>query len=337
MNDSYLSLIDNHEASVLAARVRVLLIDDQLIIVEAIRRMLSDQTDIELHYVLDAQMAIDAAVEMKPTLILQDLVMPLIDGLEIVARMRQHLELCDIPIVVLSSKEDPKIKAQSFTAGANDYLVKLPDKIELLARVRYHSKAYVHLLQRNEAFRFLRESQRKLAETNIELQKLVALDGLTGISNRRYFDQSIEEEWMRAKRNGKPISVLFFDVDWFKSYNDTHGHLEGDLCLKRVAAVLTEHIKRPADLVARYGGEEFAMILPETPAEGAAKIAEACRRGVEQMAIANPSAAQGRVTVSVGVACAKPAGDMQSAELMSRADRALYRAKDEGRNRVSLD
>jgi two-component system chemotaxis family response regulator WspR len=210
----------------------------------------------------------------------------------------------------------------------------VPDRLELLARIRYHSNAHISRLQRDQAFRFLRESQKNLADANIELQKLAALDGLTGIANRRRFDETLQFEWQRGQRDKTPLSLLFCDIDHFKSYNDHFGHLAGDLCLKKVAAVLTEHLKRPADLAARYGGEEFALILPETEAAGALLIAEACRRHLEGLQIENPAASTGIVTISIGVATIVPSPDSTVEQLINRADQALYAAKRGGRNSV---
>ncbi|ATQ78430.1 diguanylate cyclase response regulator [Massilia violaceinigra] len=315
-------------------KVRVLIVDDQPIIVEAVRRMLADQADIEYHYVLDSALARETAEQLQPTVILQDLVMPGIDGFGLIALYREHDSLRHVPVIVLSAKEDPKLKAHSFAVGANDYLVKLPDRLELLARVRYHSAAHINRLQRDEAFRFLRESQHKLAEANIELQKLAALDGLTGIANRRRFDDVIKLEWQRGQREQKPLSVLMCDIDCFKAYNDSFGHLPGDLCLKKTAAVLTENLKRPADLAARYGGEEFAIILPETDLAGAQVVADAVRSHLEKLALDNPQAPGGIVTMSIGVASVVPSRADTPEKLTARADKALYAAKTTGRNRV---
>jgi two-component system chemotaxis family response regulator WspR len=316
-------------------RVRVLLVDDQLIIVEAIRRMLADQDDIEFHYVTDPARAVATAAQLQPTVILQDLVMPATDGFMLIRQYREHEALRAVPVIVLSAKEDAKLKAHGFTVGANDYVVKLPDKLELVARVRYHSHAYIHLLQRDEAFRFLRESQKNLADANIELQKLAALDGLTGIANRRRFDDALRSEWQRLQREQQPLSLVMCDLDYFKQYNDGLGHLAGDLCLKKAAAVLTEQLKRPADVAARYGGEEFALILPGTDAAGAKQVAEACRAHLEALALEHPAPC-GKVTMSVGVASAVPGPDASADDLVARADRALYAAKSAGRNRISV-
>lgn len=314
--------------------VRVLLVDDQLIIVEALRRMLADQADIEFHYVTDGALAVTTAEQLQPTVILQDLVMPVIDGFSLIKAYRDSPALRETPVIVLSAKDDPKLKAHGFTVGANDYLVKLPDRLELLARVRYHSASHITRLQRDEAFRFLRESQQNLAHANIELQKLAALDSLTGIANRRRFDDALSVEYARGQREKKPLSLVMCDIDQFKVYNDNFGHLAGDLCLKKVAAVLTEHLKRPADLAVRYGGEEFAILLPETDLAGALVVAHACRAHLERLALDNPGAAQAIVTLSLGVASVVPSPDSKSEQLVARADKALYAAKSGGRNRV---
>ena len=325
------------EPGVTPFKVRVLLVDDQLIIVEAVRRMLDGQQDIEFHYVSSARDAVETALKMKPTVILQDLVMPGMDGFALISAYRATQELAPVPVIVLSAKEDPKLKAHSFAVGANDYVVKLPDRLELLARVRYHSDGYISRLQRDEAFRLLGESQQRLADANIELQKLAALDGLTGIANRRRFDEVMPVEWQRGQREKKPLSLLMCDIDCFKHHNDTYGHQAGDLCLKKVAAILTEHLKRPADLAARYGGEEFAIVLPDTDTAGAMMVAEACRSHLAALAIENTGAASGDVvTMSIGVATAVPGPGSSVAELMARADKALYAAKSGGRNRVCL-
>lgn len=323
------------EPSLTAFKVSVLLVDDQVIIVEAIRRMLSDQHDIDFHYVTDALLALETAQQLTPTVILQDLVMPSVDGFGLIKLYRDSPVLANTPVIVLSAKEDPKLKAFSFSVGANDYIVKLPDKLELVARIRHHSAAHIARLQRDQAFHFLRESQKKLALANIELQKLASLDGLTGIANRRRFDDAMYLEWHRSQREKKPLSLLLCDIDFFKVYNDTFGHLAGDLCLKKVAAVLTEHLKRPADLAARYGGEEFAIVLPDTDLNGALTVAHACCRHLESMAMENPDAVPlGIVTMSIGVASVIPSAASSVEHMINLADRALYEAKRDGRNRV---
>jgi two-component system chemotaxis family response regulator WspR len=316
-------------------QVRVLLVDDQLIIVEAVRRMLAGHPDIAFHYVTDAQAAHAAALAVRPTVILQDLVMPGADGFQLISAYRADDALRDVPVVVMSTKEEARLKAHGFAVGANDYLVKLPDQLELVARIRHHSRGYTGLLQRDAALRSLRASQDELARANLELQQLAALDAMTGIANRRRFDEALGVEWQRARRQKAPLSLLLCDVDRFKDYNDNLGHPAGDLCLKKVAAALTGQLKRPADLAARYGGEEFAILLPDTDLAGALKLAEDCRRHLEQAALPHPTAADGVVTMSIGAASLMPGDGNTAEELVAAADAALYGAKRGGRNRVA--
>ena len=313
-------------------RMRVLLVDDQRIIAEAVHRSLQGEGDIDFHWAQHGTQALQEALEWKPTVVLQDLVMPDIDGFEVVLQFRQHQEMRYVPIVVLTTRDDPQLKAQGFATGANDYLVKLPDRLELLARLRYHSAAYVRLLERNEAFRALRESEQKLAQANIKLQQLANIDGLTGLSNRRRFDDVLKTEWQRAQRTGQTLSLLMCDIDFFKLYNDSHGHLAGDECLKKVAVVLGASLHRPGDLAARYGGEEFALVLPDTEPEGAMAMAEFCRQQVEALAL--PNQPDRNVTLSIGVASMVPVAAAAPLILIDSADRALYQAKNSGRNRV---
>ena len=316
-------------------KVRVLLVDDQLIIVEAVRRMLTGHADIELHYVTDPLTALAAARMYRPTVILQDLVMQGGDGFQLIQAYKDDETLGAVPVIVLSTKEEAKLKAHAFAVGAHDYLVKLPDQLELVARIRHHSAGYISGLQRDAALRSLRASREELTHANEELRRLAALDGLTGIANRRRFDEAAHVEWQRGRRQRTPLALLLCDVDHFKLYNDHLGHPAGDLCLKKMAAVLTGQLKRPADLAARYGGEEFTLLLPNTDLAGALRVGEACRAGLEQLALSHPGAPRGVVTMSMGVACIVPGEDDTLEDLIAQADAALYEAKREGRNRVS--
>jgi len=315
--------------------IKVFLVDDQPMIAEAVRRCLQDQPDIEFHYCQDPTLAIKMANEIEPTCILQDLVMPEIDGLMMVRFFRANKKTQQTPIIVLSTKEEAEVKSQAFTAGANDYLVKLPDTVELIARIRYHSKSYINLKERDEAFLALKESQEKLKAANRELEKLSSLDGLTGIPNRRHFDETLAREWHRAMRAGGPLSLIMLDIDFFKLYNDHYGHQGGDDCLKRVAAILAGVTRRDTDIVARYGGEEFAVILPDTDQAGAEQIAEALRASVQGGKIIHAASKVSEyVSISVGVGTAIPARNTTPELLIKTADQALYKAKEEGRNRV---
>ena len=318
-----------------AGHAMVMLIDDQPIVAEAVKRALASAPDIDFHYCTDPEQALHAVIDTRATVILQDLVMPGIDGLTLVQRYRSRRETRDIPIIVLSTKEEPQIKSAAFAAGANDYLVKLPDAIELIARIRYHSRSYMNLQQRDEAYRALRQSQQQLLETNLELQRLTHSDGLTGLSNRRYFDEYLGAEWRRAVRERRSIGMLMIDVDHFKSYNDTYGHVAGDDVLKRVANVLSQVGAGAADLPARFGGEEFAVILPGTTPVGMRMMAEKARLLIEKLGVEHTGSSTAQwLTVSVGVAILEPQEGQPPTMLIEAADAALYRAKRDGRNRV---
>lgn len=313
----------------------VLLVDDQPMIAEAVRRALANDPEIVLRYCQNPKEALELAQKIKPNVILQDLVMPEIDGLTMVKFFRANAATKDIPIIVLSTKEEAELKCKAFSLGANDYLIKLPDVIELIARVRYHAKSYLHLQERNSAFRALQESQRKLAEANKALEKLTALDGLTGIANRRRFDQELKSSWSRSIRQSTSLSLIMIDIDFFKLYNDYYGHQQGDECLKQVALILNMTATRETDLVARYGGEEFGVILPETGLKGALELAENMRNNIDELKMEHKdSKISDHVTISLGVATAIPEQETKPELLVSAADQALYKAKEEGRNQV---
>ena len=312
----------------------VLLVDDQPIVGEAVRRAVAQEGDIDFHYCSSASDAVAAAEAVRPTVIMQDLVMPDVDGMTLVHLYRMNPALRNVPIIVLSSKEDAAVKSLAFATGAADYLVKLPEAIELVARIRHHSRSYLTQLERDAAYRALSENQQKLLEVNEVLRRLSDVDGLTGLNNRRYLDAYLETEWRRAVREQTEFSMLMIDVDDFKAYNDTYGHLAGDEVLKAVARVVRNCAQRPADVAARYGGEEFALVLPSTPTGGAIRVAEAICRQVRELAIANRGTPQVCVTVSVGAATAMPCRGDSHAPVLEAADDALYQAKRAGKNRA---
>lgn len=316
-------------------KIMVLLVDDQAMVGEAIRRALLTEPDIDFHFCARAEDAVDIAEKTQPTVILQDLVMPGVDGLTLVKQYRSNPLTMDIPIIVLSSKEDALVKRDAFATGVNDYMVKLPDTIELIARIRYHSRSYNNQLQRDAAYRALRESQQQLQKSNFELQRLTNTDGLTSIANRRYFDDYLNAEWKRAKRVQQEISLLLIDVDNFKLYNDNYGHVAGDQVLKNVARAMEASAVRSSDLSARYGGEEFAVILPGTDADGARTAGEKLREMVEALHIGHAHSVTSEwVTVSIGTATVIPKEDQIQSDLIRLADKRLYKAKQSGKNRV---
>jgi diguanylate cyclase (GGDEF)-like protein len=181
----------------------------------------------------------------------------------------------------------------------------------------------------------LQKAQIHLQQVNQKLSQLLHIDSLTKIANRRCFNLRIKQEWLRLYREQKPLSLILFDVDYFKNYNDHYGHPQGDLCLARIAQCVRKVVKRPADLVARYGGEEFVVILPDTDGQGARIVAQRIQGAIAKLAIAHQaSGTTDHVTVSLGIATEIPQTDGSFKHLIAKADQALYQAKAQGRNQV---
>lgn len=261
-------------------------------------------------------------------LILMDILMPEIDGIEACKRIKKLESLRDIPIIMVTAQTDVSVLQQAFDIGVIDYIIKPINKIELLARIRSVLKLKKEMDRRKELVI-------KLEEANRKLKKLSSIDGLTGIANRRIFDEFLNNEWKRALRNQKQLSLIMIDIDFFKKYNDTYGHQAGDDCLKQVAKTLSGVLKRPGDLAARYGGEEFVVILPDTNSVNAKKIGEKARTEIEALNMLHKnSEVSNRVTISLGTASTTPHRDLLVEDLIQAADKALYRAKHEGRNRL---
>ena len=180
-----------------------------------------------------------------------------------------------------------------------------------------------------------KKAEEKLISLQKELEALSFKDGLTGVSNRRRFDAALDIEWANARRSTEPLSLIMLDVDFFKQYNDRYGHAQGDECLKSVAQALAMAVTRPRDIVARFGGEEFALILPETDADAASKVAERCLRLIENQRIPHAASAISKfVTVSMGVATIEAAAGMEARHFVAAVDKLLYQAKRNGRNRI---
>ncbi len=280
----------------------------------------------------DGASGIEIFKHERPDLVLLDIIMPGMDGFAVAHRIRQLEQDGEwTPIIFLTARASDGDLQRAIEVGGDDYLVKPVSEVVL--------KAKVGAMQRIAQMRYsLLVLTRKLDDANRELTRLSSVDGLTGIANRRRFDESLGREWRRASRAQTPLSLVIVDVDCFKPFNDNYGHQVGDECLKAVARTLEQKLRRPTDLVARYGGEEFAAVLPDTGLEGAFGVAELMRDGVESLAITHRfSVAANVVTISAGVASMVPsrADENGFVRLLKAADDALYRAKDSGRNRVA--
>jgi diguanylate cyclase (GGDEF)-like protein len=278
-----------------------------------------------------------AAANTEVDLILMDVSMRGVDGIEACRRIKANPDLRNIPIIMVTGRTEADKLKTAFEAGASDYITKPLDRVELLARI---DKV---LQQKEELDRHIAREQelltitQQLEQANLRLYHLSSVDPLTGIANRRHFDDIFELEWRRAMRSGSVLSLIMIDIDAFKPYNDTYGHLQGDECLRRVADALRSELKRPSDMVARFGGEEFVVLLPGTGLAGAALVAETLRARVEALRIPHEASRfDDHVTVSVGVASIHPQRGARPADLLAAADQALYQVKQGIRNRVQL-
>jgi len=313
----------------------ILIVDDS----ELSRRYLADMLE-EAGYkhllcASSAEMAF-AVIGRGVDLILLDINLPHKSGIETCRELKADPEHADIPVIIISGIEHLEGLQAAFDAGAMDYLTKPPNKVELLARIRSALHLKTEMDQRKAREAELLALNQRLESLNSELEKASSTDSLTGLANRRYFNEFMLREWRRAIRDKTELAILMIDIDHFKNYNDTKGHLAGDVCLQNVAMALQRPIKRPADLLARYGGEEFVAVLPETGREGAQQLAAVLHQEIRRMALPHPaSATADTITVSIGIAVMTPASQMTVEQVLDKADQALYQAKNGGRNQTS--
>ena len=267
-------------------------------------------------------------------LILMDVVMPEIDGIQACRFIKKIEYYQDVPIIMVTADTDAGQLQMAFDAGAIDYITKPLNKIELLSRVSSALRLKKEIDKRKSREAELLKVMYQLEEANEKLQSLSLIDGLTGIANRRFFDKALLKEWRRSKREKKSLALAMLDIDFFKEFNDTYGHLNGDECLRQVAQVINGVSQRAGDLAARYGGEEFVFIFPSTDSVGGLLLGERLRSAIEALRIPHSrSAISDVVTASVGVAVLLPE-DENSDKLIAIADQALYKAKRNGKNRV---
>ncbi|NPV86885.1 MAG: PleD family two-component system response regulator [Anaerolineae bacterium] len=290
----------------------ILIIDDTPANIEVLAEVLG--LEYEILFATSGAEGLHIASEQLPDLILLDIMMPEMDGYEVCYRLKQEPLTQNIPVIFVTALNEEVNEAKGLEAGAIDYITKPIRPAIVRARVRNHMelKRYRDLLER-----------------------MAHLDGLTGIANRRQFDRFLRQEWRRSLRNQSPLSLIMIDIDHFKLYNDTYGHLAGDDCLRQVAKALEGTLLRPADLVARYGGEEFACILPETDLSGATVIAYRLKENVEALNIPHSSSPTApHITISLGTTTLTAKRGLSPDAMIGTADRLLYQAKASGRNCV---
>ena len=294
------------------SRLKILIIEDSKLNREILHKIL--YKDYAIAFAHDGVEALEKVKTEQPDLILLDIILPGIDGFDVLAELRKCDTSRSIPVIIISARANPDDEVKGLQLGAVDYITKPFHEIVVNARV---------------------ETQVRILKQMRTIESFGFVDTLTGIPNRRQFDLNLEREWNRAKRDKQPISIMMIDADRFKTYNDTHGHQQGDVALQTLAGTITSSLKRSTDLSARWGGEEFAVLLPNTTLDGAIQVAEDVRKNIESASVpVSDSDLYHNLTISMGVAQMLPEKDNSIANLILHADKALYNAKDMGRNRV---
>ncbi len=301
----------------------ILVVDDDKMTRQLLRRAM-EKEGYQVVEASNGEECLAAYPRVKPHIILLDGVMPVMDGFNCCTRLQALPGGDRTPVLMITGLEDKLSVDRAFEAGASDYVTKPIHWPVLLQRVRRLLKQ-ISLMEQLEI-------------ANKELQQLATSDALTNIANRRRFDEYFDLEWRRMAREVLPLSLILCDIDFFKAYNDTYGHLAGDFCLQQVANAIGHTANRPGDLLARYGGEEFAVVLPYTPSTGALELAEKIRQNIIGLKIEHRgSQISPYVTISLGVSSTFPHTKMPPSTLIAAADIALYQAKAQGRDRAILN
>jgi len=312
----------------IASELKLLVVEESKVIRKALSNSLEKIGVKKLLIAETGKDALEMFSKERPDIILLDALLPDIDGFDVARQIREQENGQEwSAIIFLTSMDEDEDVARGIDAGGDDYLMKPVSDVVL--------KAKIHAMHRLvEMQRALVDVSRQLNVANKELQRLTITDGLTGIANRRMFDEVLSREWRRCARMQKPLSLIMADVDYFKQYNDSYGHLLGDASLRKVAEQVARSASRPGDLAARYGGEEFAFILGETDMNGAKWVANRIRQHIVDLKLEHSASPLNFVTVSCGVATVVPSDKLSLDTLLKSADHALYLAKEQGRNQV---
>jgi len=297
----------------LFVRPSILVVDDEALYREVIADILGDEY--EILFAANGMAAMEIAAIKVPDLILLDVVMPGINGYEVHERLKSDHRTCAIPVIFISGLGEVAAETKGLTQGAVDYITKPIISESVRARVK-----------RQIALKLAQDKLTQLAET----------DGLTGLANRSHFDKMLAYECARHLRSGHELSLVMLDIDHFKAFNDTYGHVRGDECLREIARTMARTVSRATDLLARYGGEEFVVLLPETPLKGAVILAEFVRKCISNLDLPHRDSSTGHVTASLGVVSGRLLTSSSIMDVVHAADIELYAAKAGGRNRVSF-
>lgn len=293
-------------------RPKLLVVDDQAINIQSIYDIF--QNDYDVFMATTGQQALSFCHTTQPDLILLDVLMPGMNGHEVCQQLKSDPLTANIPVIFITAKDSAADESQCLNEGAVDFITKPVNPAVVRARVRTHL-----------TLKFQSDLLRSMA----------LIDGLTGVANRRHFDEMLDKEWRRCVRAGHAISLIMIDVDFFKRYNDHYGHQAGDECLAAIGLLLKSCFSRPHDLIARYGGEEFACLLPETALDGAVKKAGEVKAAVDALEIRHElSDVSPFITISLGVASISPARGDTPHQLVAMADKLLFSAKHAGRDQI---
>jgi len=295
----------------MARNGRILIVDDAMENIQILHQALQDEHDVL--FAMNGAKALHIAHNQRPDLILLDAMMPDMDGYAVCRELRGAPGTRDIPIIFVTALNTPEDETRALEAGAADFITKPVNVAVVRARVR---------------------TQLTVKRQSDALREMTLTDGLTGVTNRRGFDEALEAEWRRCGRAGMPVSLIIADIDHFKTFNDAYGHQAGDQCLVQVGAAMRRAAARPQDVVARYGGEEFVILLPQEDLAGAETVARKLLEEIRLLAIPHQSStASPWVTLSMGVVSMTPSDDLLPGFLVKSADALLYQAKAGGRNR----
>ena len=291
----------------------ILIVDSEIMNIRILDDILSPTYNLLISR--NGMRALELAKEYKPDLILLDVLMPDMSGFEIIKILKDSEATGRIPVIFIAGLTSAEYEEKGFVLGAVDYIAKPFKKAIVKARVNTHIR---------------------IVDQMRTIERIGLIDPLTKISNRRGFENRLAVEWNRAIRERAQIGILMMDIDKFKNYNDSYGHQQGDRALKAFADISSKALMRAVDFVARWGGEEFVILLSGTDIDGAAEVAERIRKNVETSVIPTDEGAETKITVSIGVNSVMPAADTSIDDFIKKADQALYKAKEAGRNRTAV-
>lgn len=292
---------------------KILIVDDSLLQSKMLAEILHEDYRVEI--VRNSMNVIQWAEEFQPSLILLDIVMPRKSGFEVLTDIKNSSTLNSVPVILITSLTDVENEEKGLVLGAVDYITKPFNKLIVKARIQTHIQLYNY---------------------RRAIERMAMIDALTGLPNRRAYDEYIKKEWENASDAQYPLAIALLDIDFFKQYNDNFGHPAGDALLKKISGIFREHLEKEVDFAARYGGEEFIFLFPHSDSRHAASVCEGIRASVENLAEPNycPTGESTHVTVSLGGITVRPQLTESYEDYVEEADQMLYQAKKMGRNQV---